>query len=132
MKSYTYYFVDGTKNTIEIDDSWYEILKEMDEQERRQNYNYDRHNQSLSQACYEGESFADLDSDPFGALLRKTEREKIDSALTKLTDCQKELFEKTLIDGKKIAEIAAEQGVCHQAISARMSRLKNKLQKLLA
>ena len=38
MKEYTYYFVDGTKNTIQVEDKWYAILHEMDEQERKQKY----------------------------------------------------------------------------------------------
>ena len=43
MKDYTYYFADGTKNTIEVEEKWYDLLKEMDEAERKQKYNYDRH-----------------------------------------------------------------------------------------
>ena len=48
MKKYTYYFADGTRNTIEVEDKWYDILKEMDEAERKSKYNYDRHNKSAS------------------------------------------------------------------------------------
>ena len=42
MKEYTYYFADGTKNTIEVEEKWYDLLKEMDEAERKQKYNYER------------------------------------------------------------------------------------------
>ena len=42
MRTYTYYFADGTKNTIEIDDKWYDILHQMDEDERKARYNYGR------------------------------------------------------------------------------------------
>ena len=48
MKEYTYYFADGTKNTIELEEKWYDLLKEMDEAERKQKYNYERHNYPLS------------------------------------------------------------------------------------
>lgn len=37
MKEYTYYFADGTKNTIEVEEKWYDLLKKMDEAERKQN-----------------------------------------------------------------------------------------------
>lgn len=37
MKEYTYYFTGGTKNTIEVEEKWYDLLKEMDEAERKQN-----------------------------------------------------------------------------------------------
>lgn len=49
MKKYTYYFADGTKNTIAVEEKWYDLLKEMDEAERKQKYNYERHNYPLSQ-----------------------------------------------------------------------------------
>ena len=89
MKEYTYYFADGTKNTIEVEEKWYDLLKEMDEAERKQKYNYERHNYPLSQVDYEGETFADYSADPF-------------------------------------------EGVCHQAISQRVERIKAKLKKILA
>ena len=123
MKEYTYYFADGTKNTIEVEEKWYDLLKEMDEAERKQKYNYDRHNYPLSQVDYEGETFADYSADPF---------EKIAAALTTLTDCQRALFEKVFVERKKITEIAKEEGVCHQAISQRVERIRAKLKKLLA
>ena len=48
MKEYTYDYADGTKNTIEVEEKWYDLLKEMDEAERKQKYNYERHNYPLS------------------------------------------------------------------------------------
>lgn len=132
MKEYTYYFVDGTKNTIQIEEKWYAILHEMDEQERKQKYNYERRNYPLSQVNYEGETFEDLNADPFEELIHKAEREKVNAAIATLTDNQRELFEMVFYENKKGVDIAAEQGVCHQAVSARLTRIKNKLQKFLA
>ena len=129
MKEYTYYFADGTKNTIEVEEKWYDLLKEMDEAERKQKYNYERHNYPLSQVDYEGETFADYSADPFEKLLQSEQRELLNSALGKLTDCQRELFEAHFVERKKVTEIAEEQGVCHQAISQRIDRIKIKLQK---
>lgn len=131
MKKYTYYFADGTKNTIEVEDKWYDILTEMDEEERKKNYNYKRHNYPLSQVDYEGEAFAEINSNPFYKLVQSVERERLNVALASLTDCQRELFEMVCIESKTVTEIAKEQGVCHQAISARLTRIKTKLQKLL-
>ena len=53
MKKYTYYFADGAKNTIEVEDKWYDILTAMDKEERKKKYNYDRHNYPLSKVDYE-------------------------------------------------------------------------------
>ena len=132
MKEYTYYFADGTKNTIEIEDKWYDLLKEMDDAERKQKYNYNRHNYPLSQVDYEGETFTDYSADPFEKMVADIDKERISAALTTLTDCQRALFEKVFIERKKIIDIAKEEGVCHQAISQRVERIKAKLQKLLA
>ena len=132
MKEYTYYFADGTKNTIEIEEKWYDLLKEMDEVERKQKYNYERHNYLLSQVDYEGETFADYSADPFEKMVAEIDKERIAVALTTLTNCQRVLFEKVFVERKKITEIAKEEGVCHQAISQRVERIKAKLKKLLA
>ena len=129
MKEYTYYFADGTKNTIEVEEKWYDLLKEMDEAERKQKYNYERHNYPLSQEDYEGETFADYSADPFEKMVAEIDKERIAAALTTLTDCQRALFEKVFVERKKITEIAKEEGVCHQAISQRVERIKAKLKK---
>ncbi len=131
---YTYYFVDGTKSTVtaaEVGQKWIDILCEMDEAEHRGNYNYRRHNYPLSQVDYEGETFVDPDADPYVQYLRNIERIKIDTALDTLTEKQRNLFEKYFYLGEKVTEIADEEGVCHQAISRRLDRIKNKLQKIL-
>lgn len=124
MKEYTYYFSDGTNSTIEIEDKWYNVLKEMDEEERKGKYNYDRHNKPTSIFNYEGTAFVDSRADPFEKLLQSEQRELLNSALGKLTDCQRELFEAHFVERKKVTEIAEEQGVCHQAISQRIDRIK--------
>ena len=105
MKKYTYYFADGTKSTIDVEDKWYDILKEMDEAERKSKYNYDRHNKSASLFDYEGAS---------------------------LTDSQRELFEMVYIERRKVIDVAEAQQVSQQAITDRLCRIKKKLQKFLA
>ena len=103
----------------------------MDEAERKQKYNNERHNYPLSQVDYEGETFADYSADPFEKMVAEIDKERIATALTTLTDCQRVLFEK-VVERKKITEIAKEEGVCHQAISQRVERIKAKIKKLLA
>ena len=81
---------------------------------------------------YEGETFADYSADPFAKMVAEIDKERIAAALTTLTDCQMVLFEKVFVERKKITAIAKEEGVCHQAISQRVERIKAKLKKLLA
>lgn len=131
MKTYTYYFADGTKNTIEIDDKWYDILHKMDEEERKARYNYGRHNAPLSTFIFDGEKFADPNGDVFIKLMQQIESEKFDKALDLLTDSQRKLFESVYYERRKVIDIAAEQGVCQPAISNRLERIRKKIAKNL-
>ena len=80
----------------------------------------------------ESETFADYSEKKKKKMVAEIDKERIAAALTTLTDCQRVLFEKVFIERKKIIEIAKEEGVCHQAISQRVERIKAKLKKLLA
>lgn len=131
MKEYTYYFVDGTKNTILVEDKWYDILKGFDDEERKARYNYNRHNKQLSLVNYEGIAFADRRGNPYDELIYVAERVKVDKALASLTEKQTELFEMVFYERRKIIDIAEEQGVTQQAITDRLCRIKKKLQKFL-
>ncbi|MGN0782815.1 MAG: RNA polymerase sigma factor [Christensenellales bacterium] len=132
MKEYTYYFADGTSSTVEVEIELYDVLKEMDDRERKQKYNYDRHNVSASLFNYEGSAFIDERTDPFNKLVQDELKERLNTALSALTACQLELFEMVLVERRKVIDIAKEQGVSQQAITDRMCRIKKKLQKLLA
>lgn len=132
MKEYTYYFADGTKNTIQVEEKWYDILKGMDEAERKRNYNYNRHNKSASLFDYEGNAFEDVNADPFDKLMQAVQREHFNSVLGELTDCQRELFEMVFVERRKVIDIAKAQSVSQQAITDRLCRIRKKLQKLLA
>lgn len=131
MKTYTYYFADGTKNTIEIEDKWYDILHKMDEDERKARYNYGRRNVPLSGFTFDGERFADPNGDIFIKLMQQIDSEKFDKALDSLTDSQRKLFEAVYYERRKVIDIAAEQGVCQPAISNRLERIRKKIAKNL-
>lgn len=131
MKNYTYYFADGTKNTIQIDDQWYDILYKMDEDERKARYNYGRHNVPLSAFAFDGEKFADPNGDIFIKFMQQVASEKFDKVLDMLTDSQRKLFEDVYYERRKIIDIAAEQGVCQPAISNRLERIRKKIAKNL-
>lgn len=127
MKNYTYYFADGTKNTIQIDDKWYDILYKMDEDERKARYNYGRHNVPLSAFSFGGEKFADPNGDIFIKFMQQVESKKFDEALDTLTDSQRKLFEAVYYEKRKVIDIAAEQCVGQPAISNRLERIKKKI-----
>ena len=132
MKEYTYYFADGTKNTIEIAEEWCDILKKMDKSERKARYNYNRHNSPMSGFEFDGDHFADPHGDNFNALVRKAEKKKFDAVMDKLTKKQQELIYLRFNEMFEVGAIAEQEGVCISAISHRLERIQKKLEKLLA
>lgn len=131
---YTYYFADGTKSIVtakDVGQKWIDILYEMDEEDRKKQYNYSRRNYPLSQVDYEGETFIDPSADPFDIMIKSIEREKMDAAFATLSASQRPLFESVHFEGKKVADIAEEKCVTIFAIYKRMDRILRKLQKFL-
>lgn len=132
---YTYYFADGSKSVVTAQDvgqEWINILHDMDEEDRKKQYNYSRRNYPLSQVDYEGETFVDPDADPFDIMINNIEREKMDAAFATLSESQRILFESIYFEGKKVADIAEEKGITIFAIYKRMDRISRKLQKFLS
>lgn len=132
MKIYTYHFVDGTKNNVEVTNEMFAILTELDEQERKCNYNYSRHNCPLSAMDYEGEAFADLRQEPYERLLQIEKQGKIQSALEMLTEHQRSLIEQVFVEGIPQREVAKQKGVTAVAICRQIDRISKKLEKLLS
>lgn len=134
-KDYTYYFADGTRSVVTVDEVGQELinmLHDMDDEDRKKQYNYSRRNYPLSQVDYEGETFVDPNADPFDIMIKNIEREKMDAAFATLSESQRTLFESVHFEGKKIAAIAEEKGITIFAIYKRMDRILRKLQKFLS
>lgn len=131
MKTYTYIFPDGTKSEVEVTDETYERLMRMDEDERKQNYNYKRHNVSLSAFTYDGEDFADKDIDLIEKVIKNEDEERVRIAISTLTEKQRELVNSVYYERISVVEIAKQQGVDKSAISHRLERIKEKLKKIL-
>ena len=130
---YTYYFADGTKSTVNIEnigEKWLAIINEMNDEERRANYNYKRHNYPLSAVDFEGDTFVDENADPFASCVCNMEQERIDAAVATPSKRQQEVFELRYYDKKGLKEIAAELGISHQAVSAIFERAEKNLQRI--
>lgn len=131
MKQYTYYFNDGTTSTVEVTDEMYKELIKWDNLERNNNRANTRRHISISDMNDKTDCLEDPNGDPFDTMMRTAQAEKIQAALDQLTDSQRELVDLVFIQGRKAVDIAEEQGVCFQAISNRLERIRKKLQKLL-
>lgn len=132
MKKYTYYFEDGTRSEVEVSDELYEKLIKMDKEERRKNYNYNRHNVPLSAFNYDGEDFADKSDDLAEKIMKDDDIERVRTAVIMLTNKQQELVRMVYVERIPIVKIAAEQGVNKSAICNRLTRIKEKLKRILA
>lgn len=132
-KPYTYYFADGTKFTATIEnvgEKWLAILNLMKYDDRRANYNYNRHNYPLSAMDFEGDTFIDENADPHESYICKVEQETIDAAVSTLSKRQQEVFELYYYDKKTQVEIAAELGITQQAVAAVYERAEKNLQRI--
>lgn len=116
MKTYTYKFADGTKSTVEVDDELYEVLTEMDRQERYGNRRETRRHVSL-------ESLADKSIEPIvyddyfsDGIFGVIDCESLKIALDTLTEKQKNIIAKSVIEGMSFRKIACEMGVNKETV----------------
>lgn len=132
MKTYTYYFVDGTTNTIEVSDEWHDILTAMDKQEENNNRQNTRRHVSLDCMNTFGMDVEAKGNDPLEMLIRREDKDKLDAALAQLLPSQRELIEKVFFGDIKKTDIAEAEGVSPSAISRRLLKIYGKLKKLLS
>ena len=128
MKNYTYYFVDGTTSTVEVEDELYDELTDLDKKERSNNRSNTRRHISL-------ESLMQMNKEPsvsdgyFGdGMFGDISDEKLRLSLSKLTERQKELLYDVVIARIPQTEIAARDNMSLTAVNNRFRRIIKKLQ----
>ena len=132
--SYTYYFADGTRSVVkasEVGQEWIDILYALDEEERKKNYNYGRHNLPLSALYFDGEVFIDNDADPHEIFNCKMEQQQIDEVISMLTKRQREVFELRYYEKRTQLEIANVLGINRQAVARIYKQAVKKIKKIL-
>lgn len=127
---YTYYFSDSDK-TIEIDEKWFRILREMDQKENNNNHTETRRHTSLTEVTQSG-----LDDNAEDLLLaalfkEKTMKERLREAILLLQPQQRELLKRVYQNHEKKSDIARQEGVSKMAITNRMKKIFARLKKLL-
>lgn len=128
MKNYTYYFVDGTTSTVEVEDELYDELTDLDKKERSNNRSNTRRHISL-------ESLMQMNKEPsvsdgyFGdGMFGDISDEKLRLSLSELTERQKELLYDVVIARIPQTEIAARDNMSLTAVNNRFRRIIKKLQ----
>lgn len=127
---YTFYFSDSDK-TIEIDEKWFRILREMDQKENNNNHTETRRHTSLTEVTQSG-----LDDNAEDLLLaalfkEKTMKERLREAILLLQPQQRELLKRVYQNHEKKSDIARQEGVSKMAITNRMKKIFARLKKLL-
>ncbi len=127
-----YKFVDGTTNAVEVADEIYLIHLELLQQEKNNYRRETRRHTSLYYFTDMGIEFEDKRVDILAEIIRKENIERVRKEIMTLTDRRRDLVHKAFYDEMKYRAIAEQAGVSPSAISERMSRLRNQLQKKLS
>jgi RNA polymerase sigma-70 factor (ECF subfamily) len=126
----SYSFATGEKSEIEIAEEWAAVILELD----RLDYNADqretRRHCSL-EAFNLDDALFPSDVDVLADVIRSERHGALFAALATLNPSQQELVHQVYFEGKKLVEIAREQGVSHVAVHDRLNRIYKKLKKVL-
>ena len=127
----TYEFVTGEISGVEVDERLGGMLLDLDRQQDNNDQKETRRHVSLDGMDYEGELFASAE-DTEGEAVRREDMARLFFAMETLSPSQRELVEKVYFEGRKITDIAAEEGVDKSAVSHRLGRIHKKLKKILS
>ncbi len=132
MQKIKYEFADGTTSEIEVTDEIYALHEQLANEEKRNNKRETRRHTSLYYFTDMGIDFSDENAaDPFTALIRRDDEERIHKAMEKLSNKQRALLEKVFNQNMSLREIARQTGVSHQALSKQIAVIYKKLKKFL-
>jgi RNA polymerase sigma-70 factor (ECF subfamily) len=132
MKTIKYTFCDRTEVKVEVSDTEYEKVHNVEKEARHSDMRAYRHQTSLN---YINEELLEviLAGDNLETELDKAEDTKnLYTAISKLLKEQQELIKKIFYGNKTITEIAKELGVDKSAISHRLERIYKKLKGFLS
>ena len=124
----TYEFVTGEISEVEVDERLGGMLLDLDRQQYNNDQKETRRHFSLDGMDYEGEQFASAE-DTEREAVRREDMARLYSAMEALSPSQRELVEKVYFEGRKITDIAREEGVTKQSVHERVERALKKLKK---
>lgn len=125
---YTYHFLNGESQEIEVTEALYMTLTDADRLEYNNDHANTRRHISLDMAeSDEGMQFADPASLP----MSETD-ERVQMALEHLRPDQQRLIHAVYFDGMSVNDFAAIEGVTKSAISHRLSTAEKNLRKILS
>ena len=131
MKTYTYKFADGTKSAVEVEDELYDLLIEMDKEEKYGNRRETRRHVSLETLTEMNVEPSYTDEYNFDEIFGGMENEQLQEAISELLPTQQSLLNRLFVEKQTVSEIAASDGVAVCSISNRLARIYKKLKNFL-
>ena len=131
MPKIKYEFTDGTINEVEVTEEFYALYEELENEEKRNNKRETRRHISLNYLNDNGIDFTDNSADPYFALVRREDEERIHKAILTLSTKQRALIEKVFNANMSLREISRQTGISHQALSQQLATIFKKLKKFL-
>ncbi len=131
MKTYTYKFADGTTSVVEVEDELYDLLIEMDKEEKYGNRRETRRHVSLETLTEMNVEPSYTDEYNFDEIFGGMENEQLQEAILQLLPTQQDLLNRLFVERQTVSEIAASDGVAVCSISNRLARIYKKLKNFL-
>jgi RNA polymerase sigma factor (sigma-70 family) len=111
---------------VDVTEELGEFIMTSDDALRKDDRNYANHHKPLSGFVYEDERFF---ADPVDEIQGYGDRAALEEAMGRLSEGQRQLVERVLVEGYKPSEIARIEGVDKSAISHRLDRAVTSLKK---
>ena len=131
MQTIKYRFTDGTTSEIEVTDEFYTLYAELVQQEKRNHWKETRRHISLNYLLENGIDFEDKTADTLAIVIRREKTERVQKAVSTLSDKRRELIHKVFYEELSMRTIARQQGVSHSSISQQMRTIRKRLKKEL-
>lgn len=131
MATIHYQFADGHFEDIEVTDEFAARYAEMEHKDKLIERKETRRHQSLDKSLENGWDVADPRVDVQAEAERNEENLRLHNAIAALTDKQRELLRLVYFENVPQTEIAAREGVQKTAINNRLTRILERLKKLL-
>jgi len=131
MKKIIYKFADGTQKEVEVSDEFYAQYQKLEKAEKNKNRAETRRHISLSQIQENGFEPIFQELSPEEILNKKETKKEVLKAISLLKPKEQELVFMYFYDNKTIEQIAEILNVQKPAISKHLSRILEKLKKIL-
>lgn len=115
---------------VEVEETWGELLMDMDRKEYNNEHKETRRHASLYELNLD-DAYLLSDYNLENELLRKEEMKELVKALEILSPDQLHLVKSVYFEGKSVNTVAAEIGIDQSSVSHRLMRIRKKLEKVL-